>query len=251
MSTESFAPPGATARFLDPLLKLPEGPPPLPAGAREARTFRAARQYLKYRYAKVAIGGAIAVPEIIALTGGSLALHWLLAVILFAFAAIAFTAIVIITVAVIRLEYDLRQYVVTDKTIRIRSGAVVVSEATITFANVQDVEISQGPLQRWFGIADLIVHTAGGSAPSQKGGHGNVSHRGLIAGIERPAELRDFILERLRIYRDSGLGDVDDPTRAVHGSTPATPEDHSTWQEALADLRSATEELRRAVANPS
>src|SRR4030095_13686147 len=90
----------------------------------------------------------------------------------------------------------------------------VVSEATITYANVQDVVISQGPLQRLFKIADLVVHTAGGGSsqgPDKKKGS---SHRGAVAGIENPHEVRDLILARLRAFRDAGLGDPEDARRA-------------------------------------
>ena len=42
-------------------------------------------------------------------------------------------------------------------------------ETTISFENVQNVEVRQGPLQRYFGIADVVVQTAGGGARHSKG----------------------------------------------------------------------------------
>ena len=41
-----------------------------------------------------------------------------------------------------------------------------VQEKTMTFSNVQNVSIRQGPMQRLFGIADLEVRTAGGGSSS-------------------------------------------------------------------------------------
>ena len=60
------------------------------------------------------------------------------------------------------IAYRLRWYVITDRAARLRHGLLVVHEQTLTLANVQRVELHQGPLQRWLGLCDLHVHTAGG-----------------------------------------------------------------------------------------
>ena len=39
---------------------------------------------------------------------------------------------------------------------------VKVREMTVTFANIQNAPVNQGPIQRALGIADLQVETAGG-----------------------------------------------------------------------------------------
>lgn len=242
----ALAPPGRVVRWLEPYLKLPTDPPHIPMGGREARVFRAARGYLKYRYVKLTIASIIAVPELIGLFGGLFAWNWIIGIIVTFLAAVVFVGIVVFLVAAIRLEYDLRQYLVTDRSLRIRGGAISVVEVTITYANIQDVEISQGPLQRWFGIADLIVHTAGGSK-GPKGEGGGMSHRGSLAGIDKPRELRDYILERLRNYRDSGLGDPDDPRANIKITEPgAAP---VAISQAVAELNAAAVELRAAVAS--
>ena len=51
---------------------------------------------------------------------------------------------------------------VSDESLRIREGLVRVPEQTMTVANIQNMRISQGPLQRLFGLAEFEVHTAGG-----------------------------------------------------------------------------------------
>lgn len=211
MGEVPLEPPGFAARALAPYLLLPVDDVALPAGARTARVFRAGRGFLRYRYFKVAVGAIISIPEILfAVGGGLLAVHWALALAGVSLLVLIVAIVLLVSIAAIRLEYDLRQYIVTDRALRVRGGALKVSEATITFANIQDVEISQGPLQRYFGIADLVVHTAGGSSGSKHDSKGGSEHRGSLAGIENPREVRDFILERLRIYRDAGLGDPDD-----------------------------------------
>ena len=47
-----------------------------------------------------------------------------------------------------------------------------VLETTITFENIQNVTVQQGPLQRLFGIADVRVDTAGGGGGGPHSQHG-------------------------------------------------------------------------------
>jgi membrane protein YdbS with pleckstrin-like domain len=108
----------------------------------------------------------------------------------------------------IHLRYDTTWYVLTHRSLRIRRGIWVIQETTITFENIQNVSVESGPLERWFGIANVIVDTAGGGP--EKTSHGGTKenlHRGIIEGIDRPDEIRDLIMNRLRQSRSAGLGD--------------------------------------------
>jgi membrane protein YdbS with pleckstrin-like domain len=110
----------------------------------------------------------------------------------------------------IHLRYDTTWYVVTDRSLRIRRGIWIIHETTITFENVQNVSVSQGPIQRWFGIANVLVETAGGGSQTQQRhehGMSSASHQGLIEGIEDATRIRDLLLSRMRRSRSAGLGD--------------------------------------------
>lgn len=116
-----------------------------------------------------------------------------------------------ITYAAVRLDYELRWYIVTDRSLRIRSGLWTVQEITMSFANLQQVVISQGPLQWLLGISDVRVESAGG------GGLGSAEqtrtrsmHAGVFHGVENAAQVRDLIFDRLRHYRETGVGDPDE-----------------------------------------
>lgn len=119
-----------------------------------------------------------------------------------------------------RLDYENRWYVITDRSVRIREGVVIVHEMTLTFANVQNVTIDQGPLQRAYGIADLRVQTAGGGAGNEQPGMRSM-HTGILRGIADANALREAVLGRLRAVADAGLGDPDD-TRAPAADSLAT-----------------------------
>ena len=56
-----------------------------------------------------------------------------------------------VTLMLVRLDYELRWYIVTDRSLRIREGIVRINELTLAFANVQDVSIQQNPIQRLLG----------------------------------------------------------------------------------------------------
>jgi uncharacterized membrane protein YdbT with pleckstrin-like domain len=123
-----------------------------------------------------------------------------------------------IGLALARVDYEHRWYLVTDRSVRIREGVVIVHEMTLTFANVQNVTIEQGPLQRAFGISDVRVQTAGGGAGSEQPGIRSM-HTGILRGIENAAAFREAVLARLRATVDAGLGDPDED--AAHPPAPA------------------------------
>lgn len=120
-----------------------------------------------------------------------------------------------ITFAIVRLDYELRWYIVTDRAARLREGIVNLKEMTFTLANVQDIRLRQGPLQRLLGLADVELRTAGGSeAPAGGGAHGGHAsanlHLARFRGVENAEAIRDLVIDRMKKARGAGLGDPDD-----------------------------------------
>lgn len=127
-----------------------------------------------------------------------------------------------ITYAMVRLDYELRWYIVTDRSLRIRAGLASVLETTMSFANVQHVVVTQGPLQRVLGIADVRVQSAGGGGDRREGA-GDSLHTGVFHGVNNASQIRDLIQDRLRAFRQAGLGDPDDAEHR-HGPATSTPD---------------------------
>jgi hypothetical protein len=121
-----------------------------------------------------------------------------------------------ISLAIMRLDYELRWYILSDRALRIREGIITVKEQTMTFANVQQVGVKQGPLQRLLGIADVHVTSAGGAAKSADpyGASSHGAHDCYFRGVDNAGEIRDAIRARVRLHRDAGLGDPDDAHEA-------------------------------------
>ena len=108
----------------------------------------------------------------------------------------------------IHLRYDTTWYVLSDRTLRIRRGIWIINEVTITYENIQNVSVRQGPLQRYFGISDLVVQTAGGGGAVGQHGEQNLSgHLGLLEGIDNAQEVRELIMDKWRAAKNAGLGD--------------------------------------------
>lgn len=154
-----------------------------------------------------------------------------------------------LTLVLARMDYDLRWYMVTDRSLRIRHGVWKVNESTMSFANIQQVVVSQGPLQRLLGLSDLKVQSAGGGSGGSDS-HGSPTsgedmHLGLFHSVTNPEEIRDLILERLRRFRESGLGDPDEKSHAAPASVPAAGSDDLLA--AARDLAAEAKALRAAL----
>lgn len=141
------------------------------------------------------------------------------------------------SLAATRLNYEMRWYIVTDRSLRIREGIFGVREMTLTYANVQNISIRQGPLQRFMGIADVVVQTAGGGGATDAHGHqggGAAMHAGTLRAVDNAEHVRDFILDRLKRLRDAGLGDPDDRHHAAPDGAAAL---RDAARELLAEAR--------------
>jgi membrane protein YdbS with pleckstrin-like domain len=146
----------------------------------------------------------------------------------------------VIAYVAIHLRYDTTWYVVSNRSMRIRRGIWLLHETTITYENIQNIRVSQGPIQRAFGIADVLVETAGGGSGGKEGAQLTLMHRGLIEGVDNAGEIRDLILSHLRKTRTAGLGDDLSPGEREGGS--------ASWSaEQLAILREIREAARALV----
>jgi uncharacterized membrane protein YdbT with pleckstrin-like domain len=145
-------------------------------------------------------------------------------------AAVAFITSSVFTFLAQRLNYALCWYMITDRSLRIRTGVFTVQELTMTFSNIQEIRVTAGPLQNLLGLADVEVQSAGGGG-SEKGGGGHV---GRFRGVSNANAIRDLMVERLRQYRDSGLGEsatynTGGSDHAVNAARAVLVEARATW----------------------
>ena len=231
----------ALARFVLRVFKVPPEPH-LPAGAPEsARVFRAGANFWRLKVigwslrqaltlagfvmAMVMLSRAVESGRVPMVSGAlpvALVSHLALVRSLEMIAWAVWMVQLPITFAILRLDYELRWYIVTDRAARLREGIVTLKEMTLTLANVQDIRLQQGPLQRLLGLADVELRTAGGSEPTPGGGaHGGHAsenlHLARFRGVDNAEEIRDLVIDRMKKARGAGLGDPDDAPVAEAG----------------------------------
>jgi uncharacterized membrane protein YdbT with pleckstrin-like domain len=205
------------------VLRIPGDPEPPPGDEARTQRFRAAPNYYKYLLCIWGLKtGAVFVilltMEIGPLVGAIELRHQHL----FRAMLIGLPQVIVLlfflsrlfSLALVRLDFEKRWYLVTDRSLRLREGILNVREMTITFANIQNISISQGPIQRMLGIADLRVDTAGGASPARRERKGMPQslHTAFFRGVDNANAIRELIQKRLRELKDSGLGDHEEVT---------------------------------------
>lgn len=128
----------------------------------------------------------------------------------------------------LHVEWSQRWALLGERAVRIHEGFWTEREMTLSLANVQNMSLRQGPLQRFLGVADIEIRTAGGGSGADAEGQ-NAVHKARIRALEDA----DRILERLRRaverHRGSGIGGAASRSvrngRARGGSEPAVGDD--------------------------
>jgi membrane protein YdbS with pleckstrin-like domain len=230
-------------RILADLFRVPRTPPTLAAtGSGEVKSFRPSSSFLDYLRFHFWF--------FLLLVDGLLFVAWLvllfeepgMAILLSPLALVAIVVPDVVAWVAIRLRYDTTWYVISDRSLRIRRGIWIIRETTVTFENVQNVELEQGPLQRWFGISNLTVQTAGGGGKSSPEKGTTNPHLALVEGIDDAQRIRDVIMTRVRASRRAGLGDEHPEERSVRGQGPQWSAEHLA---ALRGIRDAVAGLRQ------
>ena len=84
-------------------------------------------------------------------------------------------------------------YAIDAEEMQVRHGVWVQTQTLVPLDRVQHIDISQGPLERSFGVCRLIVHTAG-----------TLHSQVVLPGLARPTaeRIRDDIRARIREERE-------------------------------------------------
>ncbi|MCL9997765.1 MAG: PH domain-containing protein [Erythrobacter sp.] len=77
---------------------------------------------------------------------------------------VAGVVLLIVIALVIRIpqsRFNARGYQMGSDRLRVVRGLMFRSDTVVPFGRVQHIDVAQGPLERFFGIATLTLHTAG------------------------------------------------------------------------------------------
>ncbi len=102
--------------------------------------------------------------------------------------AVPLLAALALTVAPQRIYRRLR-YRLTERLLHVVRGWLFHTDTVVPFVRVQHLDVTRGPIEKLFGTATLVVHTAG-------------THNSIVTvpGLapDRAAEIRDVIREHIR-----------------------------------------------------
>lgn len=99
-------------------------------------------------------------------------------------------------------RYRTLRYRFDDEGVWMSWGLLFKREINLTYRRIQDIHVSRGLIQRWFGLAVVQIQTASASATPEM----------TIEGVLQADALRDFLYQRMRGAR--GGGEADTPTGA-------------------------------------
>ena len=124
-------------------------------------------------------------------------------------------------------RYHSMRYTFDEDGVNMQWGVLFKREVNLTYARIQDIHLTSGPIQRWLGLTDVQIQTASGSAAAEM----------VIEGIPGYSALRDFLYRRMRGAREE--------QGAAGGASAGTPS-LAADGEVMALLQGICEELRGA-----
>lgn len=62
-----------------------------------------------------------------------------------------------------KIRYDRYKYLVTDERIEVKKGLFLITTSIIQIKRIQKIELSNGPIDRKFGLSNVEIYTAAGT----------------------------------------------------------------------------------------
>lgn len=112
-----------------------------------------------------------------------------------------------IVIVPLLIKYFTLEYRFDQEGISMRWGFFFRREINLTYARIQDIQVTRNFIERWLGIATLAIQTASGSASAEM----------TLQGIRNFEPLRDYLYARMRGTRQetpSGAGKNANPFNA-------------------------------------
>lgn len=127
------------------------------------------------------------------------------------------------------IRFHTLRYRFDDDGVGMSVGLLFRRETHLTYRRIQDIHVTRGLIQRWFGLATVAIQTASGSATPEM----------TIEGLVDPDGFRDWLYGRMRGAQDR---DGNESGEAAHDA----PDDEALVL--LREIRDAIRALPRAEA---
>lgn len=129
-------------------------------------------------------------------------------------------------------RYHTMKYKFTDEGISMSWGILFRREIILNYARIQDIHLRSNLIERWLGLARILVQTASGSSSAEL----------TLEGLKQFEAVRDFLYLKMRGVKDA----AHHPSVALGSVTtaPAAGAGPTADAELAAVLREVTQELR-------
>lgn len=104
-------------------------------------------------------------------------------------------------------RYHTMRYRFTDEGISMKWGILFRREIIIQYARIQDIHLRSNLVERWLGLARILIQTASGNAGSEM----------TLEGLREYEAVRDFLYARMRGVTDKQSGKT--PVAAIASAT--------------------------------
>lgn len=122
-------------------------------------------------------------------------------------------------------RYHTMRYRFTAEGISMSWGILFRREIIVNYARIQDIHLRSNFVERWLGLAKVMVQTASGNAGAEM----------TLEGLREFEAVRDFLYTRMR-----GVKDLAHPAASAAATAPARPAD----ADLAATLSEVAQELR-------
>ncbi len=148
--------------------------------------------------------------------------------------SLAFLILFPIAAVVLRFKFQTLRYKFTDEGISMSWGILFRRETIINYARIQDIHLRSNLIERWLGLARILVQTASGNAGAEM----------TIEGVKEFELVRDFLYSKMR-----GVSDQPAPSRAS-SETPGSHDLAAVLLEVATELRETRKLLEAGAAAP-
>ncbi|MSU49942.1 MAG: PH domain-containing protein [Opitutus sp.] len=125
-------------------------------------------------------------------------------------------------------RYHTMRYKFTAEGISMSWGILFRRETIINYARIQDIHLRSNFVERWLGLAKVLVQTASGSSSAEL----------TLEGLKEFEAVRDFLYSKMRGVKEHPHAPSASPAGA------ASPLSSATDAELAATLRAVADELR-------
>lgn len=126
-------------------------------------------------------------------------------------------------------RYHTMRYRFTDEGISMSWGILFRRETIVNYARIQDIHLRSNFVERWLGLARVIIQTASGNASAEM----------TLEGLKEFEAVRDFLYERMR--------GVKDPVVKAPAASAAAPGHDAELAAALREVARELRETRLAL----